>query len=314
MTPSGRQAAKADNTRSPSLHRILRQKPHIPLKSLNLPVFNADFTGMFPLSTLLSHAELTTRSSDVTNVGEARRAPRRARYGNLTLFPHVERGEIQDANVVLDEDEPRVIACISNVSATGVGLIVSEELPSGLEFDVDWDHEERPVPLRFEVVHCRPVSAGMYRAGARLIAGILPEEPVPTEFISLEMPEGSEPDVVDSALPDAPASLQFAGGVLKFEPESYRTTRNSTGSVPAGTFEASSAFGFDKTERLDGVTTCGWERSITLRREGGRLWVYIHSPGKKNGWGVYVDPDQFEAALGRVQKAAQSPFVTTLAA
>jgi hypothetical protein len=287
---------------------------HIPRRSLNPFGFNADFKGMFPLSTLLSHAELTTRSSDVTNVGEARRATRRVRYGNLTLFPRIERGELEDTNGIIDEDEPRVIASISNVSATGVGLIVNEELPTGLEFDVDWDHEERPVPLTFEIVHCRPVSAGMYRAGARLVAGILPEEPIPSEFIALEIPEGSEIDAVEDVMPEAPAPLEYAGGVLKFEPESYRASEQTTGPAPAGTFKASAAFGFDKTERLDGVTTCGWDRSITMRREGDRLWLYIHSPGKKNGWGIYVDPDQFEAAFNRVQRAAQSPFVSSMAA
>jgi hypothetical protein len=83
---------------------------------------------------------------------------------------------------------------------------------------------------------------------------------------------------------------------------------------PAGTLRISSAFGFDKTQTIQGVTTCGWERSISLRRDGDRLWVYIHSPGKKNGWGIYVNPDQFESALDSVQQSATSPFISTLAA
>jgi hypothetical protein len=239
------------------------------------------------------------------------------RYGNLSLFPCVERAEpLVDAHII--DEEPRVIASISNVSSTGVGLILSEELPAGLEFDVDWRiggfANEAPVPLRFEVVHSRPVSAGMYRTGARLIAGILPDEPVPAEFISQEIPTESEADFTDRQISDEPAPVEFAGGVLKFEPQTFAPSDGHKAPAPPGTFRASSAFGFDKTEKLDGVTTCGWERSITIRREGERLWIYIHSPGKKNGWGIYISPDQFEAALTRVQRAAQSPFVTSMAA
>jgi hypothetical protein len=272
------------------------------------------------MSALLTHAELTKRPSSTVDVGEARRAPRRMRYGNLTLFPRVERAEPTSDHDIIDE-EPRVIASISNISTTGVGLILSEELPAGLEFDVDWRignfGQEASVPLTFEVVHSRPVSAGMYRTGARLIAGLLPEEPLPTQFVSTEMPAGSEEDYIDlntTGTTDEPAPMEFAGGILKFEPQTFEPTDEQKSPAPPGTFRASSAFGFDKTEQLDGVTTCGWERSITIRREGERLWIYIHSPGKKNGWGIYVSPDQFEAALARVQQAAQSPFVTSMAA
>ena len=276
-----------------------------------------DYTGMFPMSALLTHAELTKRKSSTVDVGEARRATRRMRYGNLTLFPRVEHAEPLVDQEIIDE-EPRVIASISNVSSTGVGLILSEELPSGLEFDVDWHiggaRGGSPVALTFEVVHSRPVSAGMYRTGARLIAGILPEEPVPTEFVSQEMPVRSDEDFIEQQLPEEPAPVEFAGGVLKFEPQTFELTDELKSPAPPGTCRASSAFGFDKTEKLDGVTTCGWERSITIRREGERLWIYIHSPGKKNGWGIYVSPDQFEAALARVRRAAQSPFVTSMVA
>jgi hypothetical protein len=269
------------------------------------------------MSALLTHAELRKRSSSTVDVGEARRAPRRMRYGNLTLFPRVERAEPLIDQGIIDE-EPRVIASISNVSSTGVGLIVSEELPAGLEFDVEWRigafGGESPIPLTFEVVHSRPVSAGMYRTGARLIAGILPEEPIPTQFVSTEMPGDSEADYVEQTMSEEPAPMEFAGGILKFEPQTFAPTDEQKTPAPPGTFRAASAFGFDKTEKLDGATTCGWERSITIRREGERLWIYIHSPGKKNGWGIYVSPDQFEAALARVQRAAQSPFITSMAA
>ena len=154
---------------------------------MNHRLFLDDLNAMFPLAELLSHAELNKRKSRIESV-EARRAPRRTRYGNLTLFPIVERGEpVADDDGIIEE--PRVAASISNVSSTGVGLILSEELPSGLEFDCQWPCGEYPLPLRFEVVHSQPISAGMYRVGARLLAGVLPEEAVPTEFVRHEPPQ-----------------------------------------------------------------------------------------------------------------------------
>jgi hypothetical protein len=269
------------------------------------------------MSALLTHAELTKRQSSTMDVGEARRAPRRMRHGNLTLFPRVERAEPINGQSIIEE-QPRVIASISNVSSTGVGLVLSEELPQGLEFDVDWSiggfGGESPIPLTFEVVHSLPVSAGMYRTGARLIIGILPEEPTPTDFASAEIPAGSEADDPDLSLTGEAAPMEFAGGILQFDPETRPGIQEQNAPAPPGTFRAASAFGFDKTEKLDGVTSCGWERSISIRRDGERLWIYIHSPGNKNGWGIYVSPDQFEAALARVQRAAQSPFISSMAA
>ena len=55
---------------------------------------------MFPLSALLAHAELKTRakrpSAEPPSAAEARRAVRITRYGNLTLYPRVERAEAVD--------------------------------------------------------------------------------------------------------------------------------------------------------------------------------------------------------------------------
>jgi PilZ domain len=270
---------------------------------------------MFPLTALLSHAELTRRKSTNAEAVEARRAPRRTRYGNLTLFPRVEHPESMVPQVQYEED-PCVIASISNVSESGVGLILSEELPDGLEFDVEWPQGEYPVPLRFEVVHSRAMSAGMYRVGARLLIGVLPEEPLPTDFVSTEQPDEMDPNIEISNDSDSAesAAMVFAGGILKFEPNVPEQTDEKRSPSPAGTFRASSAHGFDKTETMDGVTTCGWERSVSIKRVGNRLWIYIHSPGKKNGWGIFVDPDQFESAFMRIQGAASSPFISTLAA
>ncbi len=327
---------------------------------------------MFPLSALLAHAELRTRAKaadDGPSPADARRATRVTRYGNLTIFPRVERGVMAADDAarfapgeamspeIIDAvwEEPRVVATISNVSPSGVGLILAEELPTGLEFDVNWDEGDRPGPVRFEVVHTKPLSAGLYRTGARLILGELPAEPVPTPFVRrFELTPDAPPAVPQAMVPamvpvmasvmappaptpaptpaPAAAPMPAAAGAdePRFEPRPLSLVRDGVMSLtrvpaepagadrrasPPGTFDASAAAGFEKTERLDGVTVCGWERSIELRRDGGRMYIYIHSPGKKNGWGIYVDPDAFEAAVNRVQIAAGSPFVaTTLAA
>jgi hypothetical protein len=272
---------------------------------------------MFPLYELLSHAELSNpRPAPAAAIVEARRAPRLSRYGNLTLFPCVERPEpIDDL-----EEEPRVIAALSNMSRSGVGLIHSDEMPAGMLFDVQWETSDASIPLRFEVVHSRATSAGMYRTGARLICGELPELPMPpTTQLALPAP-AAEPAVEPAAVVEAtefiePESFPIRGaGVLRYEPDPIEDSSEPAAPAPPGTFSAAAAFGFDKTERLDGVTTCGWERSVEIRRAGDRLWIYIHSPGKKNGWGIFVDANQFESALARVQSTASSPFISTLAA
>jgi hypothetical protein len=282
---------------------------------------------MFPLYELLSHAELSNPKPVAAAIVEARRAPRMSRYGNLTLFPCVERPEpIDDL-----EEEPRVLAALSNMSRSGIGVIHNDEMPTGMLFDVQWETSEASIPLRFEVVHSRPTSAGMYRTGARLICGELPELPMPPATrLALPAPEleaviAPEPEPmvevqaaseIATTESDEPESLPIhGGGVLRYEPDPIADTAEPTAPAPPGTFSAAAAFGFDKTERLDGVTTCGWERSIEIRRHGDRLWIYIHSPGKKNGWGIFVDANQFESALARVQSTAASPpFVTSLAA
>jgi hypothetical protein len=284
---------------------------------------------MFPLQALLAHAELT-KSKSTIETAEARRAPRRQRCGNLTLYPVVVRADpIFATEVPVDL---RVVASISNISATGLGLIAAEALPEGLEFDVQWeqcgDQCTEPRPLRFEVVHSRPAVAGMYRVGARLIAGELPDEPTPEVFIGTshadaEMDRGFVEDVVMRSDEDLEEPLEgpwsdqpypIRGGIMQFAPEPRDVAPAESWSAPDGTFKASSAFGFDKVEKLDGRTTCGWERSIEMRREGDKMWVYIHSPGKKNGWGVYVDANQFESAVGRIQSGSKTPFVTSMAA
>lgn len=282
---------------------------------------------------LLSHAELSQSKPVSSEIVETRRSPRRSRCGNLTLFPQVERAEPVDP---LEED-PTVIASISNVSSDGLGMLHCEELPAGLEFDVQWDAGESRIPLRFQIVHSRRTSLGIYRTGARLIEGALPVESTtnPTAIKPTALPweqtqgntlgfsgyesdsQSTAPVAPENDSPTAPMIEEVPvprGGILKYEPEPATINSPSADPVPPGTFQVSAAFGFDKTERLDGVTTCGWERSIEIRRAGDRLWLYIHTPGKKNGWGIYVDPSQFESAFNRVQEAARSPFITTLAA
>lgn len=182
----------------------------------------------------------------------------------------------------------------------------------------------------------------------RLVSGQMPEEATPTDFTQLALPESNEsvlesalqasaeiqaiaqaafPELVESlnaeieateqaeAESEAPASSTTSAtstGIMHYEPDP--TPAPARLIAPPGSFNVSEAFGFDKTERLDGVTTCGWERSVEIRRVGDRLWIYIHSPGKKNGWGIFVDPSEFESAFTRVQQAAKSPFITSLAA
>lgn len=281
---------------------------------LNFPSDPDDFNGMFPMSALLSHAELTKRKTAGNQPTDARRSRRTTRHGSLSLFPRVERAERIDT--LFDatdqpQEPPRVPASISNVSTSGVGLIMHEELPAGLEFDVEWPHAKQMIPLRFEVVHSQPVSAGMYRTGARLVAGVLPEEPVPSNYVSLEQPDEEMFSDLEAA---EAAALAFAEGVLAYEPDMVIVPSNRLDPAPPGTWRAASAFGFDKTETLQGVTTCGWDRSVSIRREGDRLWIYVHSPGKKNGWGLFVDAREFDAKLARVQQSATSPFVSTMAA
>jgi hypothetical protein len=297
--------------------------PKKPVKLVNAAALVVDFDDMFPLYELLSHAESANPKPVPPQVVEARRSPRRSRCGSLTIYPRLVRPDTFDP--MLDE-EPQVVASMSNISGSGMGLILGEELPAGMEFDVDWQSGEASVPLRFQVVHSRAVSGGMYRSGARLIHGQLPEEPAVSEVsashastmspapviqkIEVQEVEAEQPEAVEMV----PVS---SSGIMRYEPASYDASEASSqheAEVP-GTFKIANAFGFDKTERLDGATTCGWERSIEMRRVGPRLWVYIHSPGKQNGWGIFVDANQFESALSRVQDAAETPaFVTTLAA
>jgi hypothetical protein len=281
---------------------------------------------MLPLHELLSHAELTSPRPTTVEAVEARRAERRPRCGNLTLFPCVAGSQSTE----LPADEPRIVASVSNVSQSGLGLVHCDQMPAGLQFDVQWKSGEARVPLRFQVVHSRRTSLGLYRTGARLIEGVMPELPEPSSpvlsrpqsqrvYITSDSPSPAVSDEVpvinvveDEIVAEEPVTSQFSG-IMKYEPVEPEEEHDST-PAPPGTFHVSAAFGVDKTERLPGVTTCGWEREVEIRRDGSRLWIYIHSPGKKNGWGIFVDPEKFEGALDRVQQAAKSPFITTLAA
>jgi len=303
-----------------------------------------DFTSMFPLYELLSHAELTKPRPVSAQAVEARRSTRHPRHGRVTLFPRVERPEPVDPL----EGKPTILAALSNISTDGLGLIHSDEMPEGLEFDMHWEEAGSTRPLRFRVVYSRQTSGGMFRSGAKLVAGVLPAEPAPQviftappmlemqsneshvhsaavdeaieaaqtilKLVSEAVASDSSTDSSDEDYSDEPQNMAITSmGVLKFEaPKSE--TKQLTGPTPPGTFSARSAFGFDKTEKLDGVTTCGWERSVEIKRVGDKMWIYIHSPGKKNGWGIFVDAKDLNAAMDRINEAAESPFITTLAA
>lgn len=299
--------------------------------------------GMFLFHELLSHAELLKRKPTAVlshTAADGRRAERRQRCGQVTLYPLVAR--LNPMNSM--EEQPRVAAALTNISTTGVGLVHSEELSTGLEFEIRWDTNGRPTAVRLQVVHCRPMPAGMYRTGARLVAGVLPQEPElrviaspAEEVIEVEpaVAETSDNSIANESHDSIPThhlridstdatddfseqvnpSNHLLPGVLRFEPVPAQPPLDEAiAPAPAGTFKIANALGFDKTERLEGVTTCGFERSIEFRRDGQRLYLYIHSPGKKNGWGIYVDSSQFQSAFDRVQSTAKSPFITTLAA
>jgi hypothetical protein len=129
-----------------------------------------DSSCMFPLCELFTHAEAAKPRAVSAPVREARSSPRLTRYGNVILYPQVERQEPIDK---LEED-PTVIAAISNVSGNGLGLVHSDPLPNGTIFEIDWEAGSDSVTLRFEAVHSQRVTPGMYRTGARLLEGTIP--------------------------------------------------------------------------------------------------------------------------------------------
>ncbi|HLL91131.1 MAG TPA: PilZ domain-containing protein [Tepidisphaeraceae bacterium] len=54
---------------------------------------------------------------------------------------------------------------------------------------------------------------------------------------------------------------------------------------------------------LNGHTICKWERDLDVRVEGPRVWLCPRPPGREAGWGVFVDRDALDAALGHLPQA-----------
>ena len=173
---------------------------------------------MFPLCELFTHAQAARPRAVSAPVREVRSSPRVTRYGNVVLYPQVARQEPIDP---LDED-PTVIAAISNVSGNGVGLVHSDPLPEGTIFEIDWEAGSNSVTLRFEAVHSRRVTPGMYQTGARLLAGTIPSDDRAQRRLPLEAPKPSpakaaavEPEMLAGTTPfgfDRELEINLADG------------------------------------------------------------------------------------------------------
>jgi hypothetical protein len=143
---------------------------------------------MFPLCELFTHAEAAKPRAVPAPMREARSSPRLTRYGNVILYPQVERQEPIDP---LEED-PTVIAAISNVSGNGLALIHSDPIPNGTIFEIDWEVGNDSIPLRFEAVHSQRITPGMYRTGARLLAGTIPSNEPAQRLLPSDASESSQ--------------------------------------------------------------------------------------------------------------------------
>ncbi len=212
--------------------------------------------AMLPLLALVSHAELSGSKRQSKKNLEARSSPRAGRFGNLTLHPRTAQMWPIDQR----QHASSIVASLSNVSESGLGLIHCDPMAVGSEFDVDWPQAGDDRRPRFVVVHSRPMGAGMHRSGARLIAGAIPR----------------------AAIAGASKASKPLLSLVKSEPP------NS-----------------NQVQRLDGVTVCGWERQLEISQAGNRMWIYIHSPGKKNGWGIFVDAESFESAQRSVRETGE---------
>ena len=230
-------------------------------------------------------------------------------------------------------EEPRVVASISNVSTSGVGLILEDELPTGLQFDVNWEEGESPGPVRFEVVHTKPLSAGLYRTGARLVAGELPVEPVPTPFVRrFELAGEAEEKRFARTMAMVPINP-----VVEVQPEPQphyaplslvRDGVMSLSRVPAGPSKVDR-----RTDPAGDVQRLARRRVRQDRAPGRRHRLRVGAqhrdaprggadvdlrplaPARRTAGALFVDAEQFEGAVDRLQAAAGSPFVaTTLAA
>lgn len=293
---------------------------------------------MFPLCELVTHAELFKPRPTPDPATESRRAPRVTRVGSVMLYPRVEREEHEPTDPTFED--PKVVASVSNVSRTGLGLVHEEALPPGTLFEIDWEASDGEcVPLTLQVVHTRPIAPRMYRTGARVVSErLIPVEvtaadDAPATSVSrpprVRVVERAEIAGADNCAagvqswPSDNAGLEACTpistrGVMRIDAPAagaFCAPDDSHAPMPAGTLRVvHGGPRFATTQRVQGASPCGFDRQIEVCRVGQKLWIYIHSPGKKNGWGIYVDPGEFEAAMNAVRGQVSDPTVMTLAA
>ncbi|HEY2587838.1 MAG TPA: hypothetical protein VGI81_18985 [Tepidisphaeraceae bacterium] len=272
---------------------------------------------------------------------ESRRAPRTTRVGSVMLYPRTGREEHEPTDPTFED--PAVVASVSNVSRTGLGLVHEEALSPGTLFEIDWEAADGEcVPLTLQVVHTRPIAPRMYRTGARVVS----EQLIPVEVTAADAPAPvvSRPPTVRVVQPAAISGAENCGAgfqactaadagleacttthlsdrpalqnVMRIDaPAGFCAPDDSHAPMPAGTLRVvPGGTRFATTQRVQGASPCGFDRQVEVCRVGRKLWIYIHSPGKKNGWGIYVDPNEFEAAMNAVRGQISHPTVMTLAA
>jgi len=255
-----------------------------------------DGDDMFPLCELVTHVEAAQPKSGWVRVLDSRRSPRRPRFGTLTVYPHDGQPQPPDAHC----EEPRAVVSLSNVSGTGIGIVHDQPLPVGSILRTAWRVRELQIPVRFRVVHSQVVARGIYRTGAKLM---IDDEPAvqPADEVA---PMAAPP-------PIEPTACATSDGVMSIEPSPATDHIPGLTPAPADVVRMPGAVQLVKAERLSGITPYGFERELEICRIGDRLWLYIHSPGKRNGWGIYLDPGQLGAALARL---ATEPAAGSLAA
>lgn len=280
---------------------------------------------MFPLCELITHAELARPKLIPDSIMESRRAPRVTRVGSLMLYPRIEREEHEPTDPTFED--ATVVASVSNVSRSGLGLVHEEPMPPGTEFEVDWEQGDDCVVVTLQVVHSREIAPRLYRTGARVVS----EQGIPVETSANGAPvrSSSRPPTVRvverAAIPDVePAAAEPAGavpgtasrGIMRIDaPGTWGRESENHLPAPPGTLRITPADPrFATTQRVQGASPCGFDRQVEVCRVGDKLWIYIHSPGKKNGWGIYVDPADFENAMARVREQVSHPTIGTLAA
>ncbi len=165
---------------------------------------------------------------------------------------------------------------LQDYSATGVGFTARSRLAPGQEFVLNLiARDGGRIPLKFTVVHCEAEGHSDFRVGARRIMPVHQPSETPIPVRQALPPLGR---------PAAPETI-------------------STDVLPA-----SQARGFVRGTTLDGKTVCGWERQLDLRREGNRIWLNMHPPGKTAGWGMFVDRSELIGSIEALVEGSVGAF------